>query len=266
MGADLVLAWYNGSMFYLVGVISGLISGSFLNAFIWRHRRGRTLLTRSECPHCGGKLAWFDLIPILSFLRLGAHCRYCHSKISWQYPIVEAVTALLFLLSVNVFSPQSDFSGILNIVLIWYLLWVFLGIFIYDLRYGEIPDKFTIPAVIIFLILPWRSELVWREHLLSGLVGGGFFALQLLISKGKWVGGGDIRLGALMGLILGLPKLLLALVLAYLSGALLGIGLILSGKKTLQSRLPFGTFLSAAAVAALFYGKFLINWYMELLR
>ncbi len=249
--------------FYLLSLILGLVSGSFLNAVIWRHRLGLSLLGRSLCPRCRQKLNWFELVPIGSFLVQQGRCRHCQEKIDWQYPLVELALAGLFLAAAAIFKLPFNFWGLTNLILVWYLLWVLLGIFVYDLKYGEIPDKFTIPAMIIFLILPWKTEAVWRQHLVSGIVGGGFFALQFFISKGRWIGGGDIRLGALMGLVLGLPKLLLALLLAYISGAIFGVGLILFGKKTLDSRLPFGTFLSAATVVALFFGKEIIKWYLS---
>ena len=140
-------------------------------------------------------------------------------------------------------------------------------IFLYDLKYQEIWDRFTlIPAGVLFVIslfFKWHS---WFDMLIGVLIGAGFFLLQYLVSKGKWIGGGDIRLGALMGIILGWQNTILALFLAYLIGAIVGLGLIIAKKKNRDSAVPFGTFLVIGTFVAMFWGERIVGWYLTLLR
>ena len=109
------------------------------------------------------------------------------------------------------------------------------------------------------------SDSYWQQLLISVIIGAGFFLLQFVISKGRWIGGGDIRLGLLMGVALGWPDILVALFIAYLAGAIIGIGLILIGKKKWGSEIPFGIFLSAATLVTLFFGNFILDWYLNML-
>ena len=179
--------------------------------------------------------------------------------ISWQYPLVEAGTALSFIVLYLCFSLTPEFFV--------YLVYAsfLIVIFTYDLRYYLILDKVTVPAMIVALILSVFVLEVGGWDLLYGLlIGGGFFLVQFLVSRGKWVGGGDIRLGALMGLMLGYKYLLVALFAAYVLGSVIGIFLILFGKKGWKSQVPFGTFLSVGAFIAFIFGQAIIDYYQEL--
>ncbi|MEA3464003.1 MAG: prepilin peptidase [Patescibacteria group bacterium] len=282
----------------------GLTIGSFLNCLIWRLRKGEGMLNRSYCPKCKKQIVWYDNLPILSFVLLRGRCRYCKQKISWQYPAVELITAVLFLISfivnlqpliINTF-PNFQFSirqladnfqlisnfQFLNFSLLtshfsllilrdWFLIAVMIIIFVYDLRWYLILDKVVLPAcfaVFIFnLLLGFSSQggfPNWHNLLISGIIGSSFFLFQFIISKGKWIGGGDIRLGLLMGLALGWPNVMLAIFLAYLIGSVVGVGLIISGKKQWGSQVPLGVFLSTATVITLFWGQQILNWYFGL--
>ena len=236
-------------LFYLFIFILGLAVGSFLNCVIYRLETGGSFLRgRSFCPHCKHLLGWQDLIPVLSFLILKGCCRYCHKKISLRYPLVEIATGLLFLLIFN-----FQFS-IFN-----YLIAPFLVvIFVYDLKHFIIPDKIIYPAIAIAAICNFSA---WP----SALGAAAFFGAIVLISRGKWMGVGDIKLGFLMGLILGFPNILVALFLAFLIGAIIGVGVIISGKKTLKSEVPFGPFLVTGTIISLFWGQKIINWYLNFL-
>ncbi len=236
-------------LFYLFIFILGLAVGSFLNCVIYRLETGGSFLRgRSFCPHCKHFLGWPDLIPVLSFLILKGRCRYCHKKISFQYPLVEIATGLLFLLIFN-----FQFS-IFN-----YLIAPFLVIiFVYDLKHFIIPDEVIYPAIAIAAICNFSA---WP----SALGAAAFFGAIVLISRGKWMGVGDIKLGFLMGLILGWPNILVALFLAFLIGAIIGVGLIVSGKKTLKSEVPFGPFLVTGTIISLFWGQKIINCYLNFL-
>lgn len=233
----------------IVIFILGLVVGSFLNCVIYRLEKGKSFLKgRSFCPHCSHQLQWLDLIPILSFFILKGRCRYCQRKISWQYPLIEIATGLLFLLIFN-----FQFSTSIYIIACFLII-----IFVYDLKHYLILDKVIYPAVVIAAVFNFSN---WS----SALGTAGFFLAIVLLSKGKWMGVGDIKLAFLMGLMLGFPDILVALFLAFMTGAIIGIGLIFWGKKTLKSEVPFGPFLIGGTLIALFWGERLINWYLNFL-
>ncbi|MFA6171142.1 MAG: prepilin peptidase [Patescibacteria group bacterium] len=259
----------------------GLIIGSFLNCLVWRMHTGEGLLNRSYCPKCKKQIAWYDNIPVLSFLALGGKCRHCKKKISFQYPLVELLTGILFALAFYL-NYQRDFAGlgegyraldffsafdarfILEILRDWFFIAVMIIIFIYDLRWYLILDIITLPACFILFLLNLTLGVSWLNLLLSGIIGGSFFLAQFLVSRGKWIGGGDIRLGLLMGLALGWPNVLAAILLAYFIGSIAGLGLILTGRKKWGSEVPLGVFLSFASVITLFWGSEMLNWYLKL--
>lgn len=174
-------------MFELFVFIFGLVIGSFLNVVIFRLEADESFVAgRSHCPNCRHQLAWFDNIPLLSFILLRRRCRHCRKLISWQYPIVELATAMLFYLFYYKFGFSDQFFA-------YILIGTFLEIiFIYDLKYYLIPDIVSIPAIIIALVLAIFLQLNLANILLGGVVGGLFFASQYWVSKGKWVGDGDI--------------------------------------------------------------------------
>jgi prepilin signal peptidase PulO-like enzyme (type II secretory pathway) len=248
----------------------GLIIGSFLNSIIYRLERsdsGQSFLKgRSFCPHCKHQLSWRDLIPIFSFLILNGKCLYCSKKISWQYPLVELATGLLFV-SVYYFL-RSDLQWRLDFLIFDFIISSFLIIvFVYDLKYYIIPDKVIYPAIGVALIFDFlKSDILGISgFLLSAFCAAAFFFLIVLISRGKGMGVGDIKLAFLMGLFLGWPNIVVALFSAIVLGAIIGIGLIISGKKTLKSEVPFGPFLVAGTFLALFWGEKIINFYLNLL-
>jgi prepilin signal peptidase PulO-like enzyme (type II secretory pathway) len=264
-------------IFYIYIFIFGLIIGSFLNALIWRLHSGDSMMTRSMCPRCKHKLAWYDNIPLLSFVFLRGKCRYCRQAISWQYPAVELTVGILFVLVFQ--QAASSFflpSAFLILIKSWFVVAVMVLIFVYDLRWYLILDKVTLPAGIVlsvFWLLEksqqadlWALRNAWLELIITLAIGYGFFALQYYGSKGKWLGGGDVKLGLVMALALATPnRIVAAIFLAYMMGATAGLLLIAAGKKDLGSKLPFGTFLAVATVAVLLYGEPLITWYLQLI-
>lgn len=271
-------------LIYLTIFIFGLLIGSFINCLIYRLHIKKTFVHgRSFCPHCKHQLAWYDNLPLISYLVLKAKCRYCHKSISLQYPIVEFITGVLFLIVFVATVKQFNNLTIDLSLLSWYLVILLIRnfiltafliiIFLYDYKYYLILDKVIIPAIgfalffniIVFLQNPivnlWSSL---ASLLLAALLAGGFFLLQFVVSKGKWIGGGDIRLGFLMGLILGWPNILTALVIGYLIGSVIGIALIIFGKKKMTSQVPLGTFLTVSTFIALLWGPQIIDWYMSI--
>jgi len=257
-------------MFLLILIfIFGLIVGSFLNCVIYRLEVDESPLSGSSyCPHCRHILRWYDLIPVLSFIFLRGQCRYCSEKISWQYPLVEITTGLLFILLLNYELRITNyellnFEVILNLLFSILITCFLIIIFVYDLKHYIIPDKVIYPAIVVALSFNLlRSDLLGRtDLLLSALGAAGFFLFIVLISQGKWMGIGDIKLAFLMGLILGFPNILIALFFAFFTGAIIGVGLILSKKKTLKSEVPFAPFLIIGTFFALFWGQNFFEWY-----
>lgn len=252
-------------LFYIATFCFGLIIGSFLNAVIYRLYYGYSLGGFSFCPSCRHRLSARDLIPLLSFIVLRGKCRYCGHHISWQYPSVEAVTGTLFVLFVN----QAIQAGTGWFVLIFNLITasVLLVIFTFDFRYYLIPDVAVLigaSCALAFRLISGGAYPI-SDGLLGVLVVAGFFGILYLISKGKWIGFGDVKLGIFLGMLLGLAPSLMMLLVAYVSGAMVGVVLVITGKRSMQGMLPFGTFLSAAAIIMMLWGNDLISWYKNLI-
>lgn len=242
--------------------------GSFLNVVIYRLETKESIIKgRSHCLECGVVLKWYDNIPLLSFIFLRGRCRFCGQKISWQYPIVEIATASLFLLIFNfkfLIFKQFLIFNFIDLIYLWFIASVLIIIFAYDLKHYIIPDKIVYPAIVVsgiwylvsgILIRNTKYEL--RDTILGAVLTALFFFLIVLITKGKGMGLGDVKLAFLMGLALGWPSILIALFLSFMSGAIVGIGLIAVGKKGLKSQIPFGPFLSASAIFVLVFKDYL---------
>lgn len=256
--------------------IFGLIIGSFLNAMIYRLKFGGSVIFgRSKCPYCKKTLGFWDLIPVLSFIFLRGKCRYCNKKISWQYPAVEIATALLFILILNLKSQILNFghltSSIYYLTSIIYLLFVvccLIVIFIYDLKYSLILDKVllfaTIGSAMFYVVLSFLDKNFfspWR--LIYGLAaGGGFFLILYLVSRGRWVGAGDVKFGFLMGFWLSYPQIFVGLFFAFVLGGITAVILLLAGKKKMKSQIPFGPFLTVGTLIALLFGQEILDWYL----
>jgi len=237
----------------------GLIIGSFLNCLIWRLHTGESLFGRSYCPKCKKQIAWYDNLPVVSYFLLAGKCRECGKAISWQYPTVELATGILFVLA---FVNHFQFS--IEILRDWFIISVMIVIFIYDLRWYMILDIVTLPACLIILIANLILGLSLWNLLISGIIGGSFFLIQFIISQGKWIGGGDIRLGLLMGLALGWPGVIMAIIISYFLGSIVGLGLIAAGKKQWGSEVPLGVFLAFGTLVTLFWQAEILNWYWNL--
>ena len=257
-------------LLWLLFFVLGLAIGSFLNVVILHTHEGASLWRgRSRCASCHILIRAYDLVPVLSFLWLRGRCRGCHQPFSWQYPLVELATGLLFVAafwhvfgftSLPLWTAETILMLVRNLVLLSFLM----ILFVYDLGFGELPDRFTIPAIVIAFVLNLFLGQAWPSLLAGALVIGGFFLAQWLVSKKRWVGDGDIRLGVLMGAALGLWAGLIALWLAYVVGAIVAIFLLLFGKAGWKTQLPFGTFLTAATLFVLFFGELIWESYLLL--
>lgn len=259
------------SMFlYITVFIFGLCAGSFLNCVIYRLEKGKSFTKgRSFCPKCKHVLNALDLIPVVSFLMLRGKCRYCKKKISSQYLLVEIFTGLLFVLIFGHLTFGFDLSFDIWILTFLYLLTIacfLIIIFIYDLKHYIIPDKIIYPAIGLAFLYRIVNLETLQTAFIAGIAAAAFFFLIWLISKGKWMGFGDVKLAFFMGLFLGWPGILVGLFSAFLIGSAVGIALILLAKKKLKSEVPFGPFLITGTFLALFWGQHLINWYLSLLN
>ncbi len=259
------------TLVYIAFFIFGCCIGSFLNCVVYRLESKKSFTGgRSFCPKCKHNLAWYDLIPVLSFILLKAKCRYCKKKIAKQYLIVEVATGVLFAVIVNyelgiMNYEWWSFVFILNSLFLILNSCFLLLIFIYDLKRYIIPDKLVFSAIGIALLFDILSGSLFN-FLIAGLVASGFFFLLWLISRGRWLGFGDVKLSLFMGLFLGWPNILVALFFAFVSGSVIGLALIVSKKKKLKSQVPFGPFLIAGTFVGLFWGEKIINWYLWQLK
>lgn len=254
-------------------LIYGLAFGSFVNALVYRlHSGEKIFLTQSHCVKCGKNIHWKDNVPVFSFLLLGGKCRYCDKKISWQYPIVELITSIIFGF-VGYFYTINSVESLLVAVLYGFVFACLMVIFVYDLKYMEIP-----------MTVMWIAiGLIFMANIVSDITGGGFqegfwqsmtfinsasavvafcffFGLSY-VSDETWMGYGDSFLAIAIGLLLGPISTFLALMVAFCVGALVGIGLVLVSGRDMKSAVPFGPFL--------IFGLFVIfvvqNMYPEML-
>lgn len=226
---------------------------------------------RSMCVTCHHPLAAKDLIPILSWVLLGGRCRYCRSPISIQYPIVEALTAVLFVASYAYWPTGFNASGIFGLIIWCFFLTAFMALAVYDLRWFLLPDRIVFPLIALALIYVLLQATIFHggwefaSHAFAGaaLLTGVFLALYVC-SQGRWVGFGDVKLTIVLGLLAGSPeKAILLLFVAAMFGTLVAIPLLIKGKATAKTQLPFGPFLLVAAVAVSLFGTSLIHWYLR---
>lgn len=251
---------------YILVFLLGLSIGSFLNVCIWRTRENISVVHgRSMCPNCHMPVVWYDNIPLLSFILLRGKCRKCNQKISWQYPIIEFATGVLFLFVALWYHEQGPFIN-LEMARDWVVISFLIFIFVYDLKYQEIlPIPVWVLSVMLFIFSIPTGWNLWTDMLIGAFIGGGFFFLQYIISKGKWIGGGDVRLGVLMGVILGWPNILFALFISYIIGAVCGLCLVAKNKKNMKSEVPFGIYLTMGIFITMFWGEKIVTWYLSFL-
>lgn len=258
----------------IIAGIAGILAGGLVNAFLLRTRDGLAFtFGRRKCVTCARPVALADHVPILSYLKLRGRCRRCTAVTPWQYPAVEVVLGILF----AIFAVRSLTGyGVPDFVSLspWYaeplalfirdaiMAMLLIPIFMFDYRASIIPDRLSVPAMIVALLMNMALGAPATDLLLGGLAIGSFFAAQYLASRGTWVGGGDIRMGMVIGFLLGLKLGVVALLLSYVLGSLAGIYLIVSGRRHLHSHVPFGTFLVLGIFFTLLWGERLYDWYI----
>ena len=238
-------------------VVFGLVMGSFLNVVIARLPEGRSLWwPPSSCLACATPIAWHDNIPLLSFAALRGRCRACRAAISWRYPVVEATTGLLFAAAYAIFGLSRE----LGVALV--LLAALVALTGIDLRRQILPDVITLPGIVAgFLANLATGRVTWIDSLLGIGLGGGLFLLIILVSGGG-MGGGDMKLGAMLGAFLGWKVALLSVFVAVLPGGVLALVMLASGLRGRKDPIPFGPFLAFGGVVGLFWGERLVTWYV----
>jgi leader peptidase (prepilin peptidase)/N-methyltransferase len=244
-------------------VVGGFLIGSFLNVVIVRLPRRQSLWgPRSACPACGAAIAWHDNIPVLSFVMLRGRCRSCQAPISWRYPVVESATAALFALAYARFGPGPD------LVVALVFLAAMIAVTAIDLEHQIIPDAITIPGILAGLLASVATgRLAGLDSVLGVLVGGGIFWVilqaSLVFTGREGMGGGDIKLGAMLGAFLGWKVVLLSIFLSVVLGGALALVLLALKVTGRKDPIPFGPFLAAGGVVGLLWGQGLVTWYVS---
>ncbi len=235
--------------------IVGLAIGSFLNVLIDRLPKGQSIMGRSHCDHCKRNLQWYELIPIVSFIVQNGKSKCCRKKLSWQYPVVEMITGMSFLLIFNASRVGGQLLISLGIVS------CLIVIFVADFKYKIIPDSIQVVLFIFSVMLnlfqhPFNQipKLV-KNDIASGIVVMLPILLLYLFTRGKGMGFGDVKLAFIMGFLLGIKGGAIALYIAFITGAVYGLVLILLKKKKLKSKIAFGPFLVIGTVMVLFWGE-----------
>lgn len=239
----------------------GLAVGSFLNVVIHRLPRKESIVSPgSRCPSCGAALRWYDNLPVLSYVALGGRCRGCRERISIRYPIVELVTALLFVAHYYVLG----WTPLLAVRLLSASAMV--ALFAIDLEHQLLPDAITLPGIVLGLVFSLFFPPGLVGALLGILVGGGFLWLvgeaYFRYAGEEGMGGGDVKMLAMIGAFLGWKLTLLTLVLSSIAGSVIGLAVIALKRGGLKHALPFGTFLALGALAASLWGEQIAAWYM----
>ena len=229
-------------------LVVGLSVGSFLNVVIFRlDKKGGILFGRSECRSCGHIIRWYDMIPVAGFLLLKRKCRHCGQKISFIYPAVEILTAVSFLAYIY-FRNTYDIHTIYGLVFIAGLIIIMFS----DLLEFIIPDKIVFPLIILAFALNLSAADI-SARLITSLILGAIFAIMYLGSRGRWLGLGDAKLVFLIGMVLGYPLGVLAVLLSVWTAALVGIVLVTAKKATLKTALPLGTFLAINSIILIIF-------------
>ncbi|WP_224981718.1 prepilin peptidase [Geomonas agri] len=258
----------------------GAVVGSFLNVCICRMPSNESVVSPpSHCPKCDYQIRWYDNIPILSYLALRGKCRSCGTPISIQYPVVELLNGLLSLALFLKFFPQRLFEAgapsqyVLIGLFYFSVLFVFCSALVVitfiDLEHQIIPDRITLPGIVLgFVVSFFIPQLGWLNSLIGIVAGGGSLLLiawvYQVVAKKDGMGGGDVKLLAMMGAFLGWKSILFIVFISSLLGSVIGVTLMLIRKKDSTLAIPFGPFLAAAAVLYVFYGRQIIRWYLAM--
>lgn len=251
-------------MEYIFIILLGLALGSFASVLIHRlhtHDKG-IVWGRSFCPKCANQLKARDLIPVVSYLISKAKCRFCAKPISVRYPLLELSMAGIFFLTTALIGT----GDVTKEVFYLFIAFVFIVLTFYDFLFKEIPDVISLPAIFVAILYALLYHVFSVRDLVIGVaIPVAFFGTLFFGSGGRWLGGGDIRIGALMGALLGYPMILTGLFFGYLFGSIFSlVGLALK-KLNRRDQIPFAPFLLLGTYVAMFWGKPVVDWYFSLL-
>jgi prepilin signal peptidase PulO-like enzyme (type II secretory pathway) len=272
--------------------VFGLGAGSFLNVVSLRYKANEFIFSpsviggRSRCPTCKHTLSPYDLIPLVSFICLKRRCRYCGSKISFQYPFVEILSGLIF-----VFVPArlSAYYLLSTTYYLLSLLWIFVFLLLLlmsliDLRLSVIPDEINVLllllGILVLVFLPPNSPPIlgeistifgfyadrWLNSIFAAFVGAAFFGFLILATRGRGMGVGDLKLIVPLGILFGWPAIVFVAAAAFIIGAAVGIYLIIFKKETPKSAVPFGPFLALSSAIVFFFGSEIVDFYLKSFR
>jgi len=259
-------------MLYIIFFIFGSLIGSFLNVCIYRVPEGRSIVTpSSRCSSCGTPVRFYDNIPILSYIILGGKCRDCKTRLSFQYPFVEFLNAALYVLALHTFGIGS--IGVLAVYLMF--ISALIVIFFIDLEHQIIPNSITFPGIPIAVLLgstilpdPFNPSdmLGLKSSIIGFIAGGGSFYLIAVIGKAVLkkdaMGGGDIKMMAMIGGLLGWKAIILTTFMGSLFGSIMGVALIMIKGREWGSKIPFGPYLALGSLISLFWGHDILRWYL----
>lgn len=292
-------------IFFIWLAIFGLIFGSFLNVVTIRYNPDKgfsnvkSIGGRSRCPICRKQLIWYELVPVFSFLFLRGRCRHCGHRISLQYPIIELLTALIFVAvplqignSLRLVSGGGIpllFDGALLLSVLWIAVFVlFLVLAVIDLKHMIIPDSINVALATLggaiagvtqwthgfgpfqgsfirhYAMIFGLRDGIWGNHLFAMFVGFAFFGGIIMVSRGRAMGWGDFKLAGALGLIFGWPDIALVFALSFIVGSIISVGLMIRGSKHMKDAIPFGPFLVIGASTVFFFGFQLISLYLGL--
>lgn len=255
----------NGALVIAIAAILGAVIGSFLNVCIYRLPLRRSVIwPQSACGTCGKPIAWFDNVPVVSYLALGGRCRSCRAAISVRYPLVEALTAAMFAAAWWYYGPSA--------LLVSRLLFgcALIVLFAIDLEHHLLPNVITLPGIALGFVFSLVTEPGWQASLIGIVVGAG---VLFVIAEGYYrlrheegLGMGDVKMLAMIGAFLGWKLTLVTLMLGSLAGSIVGLVVIASSHGDMKYALPFGTFLAMGAALAATVGDGILQWYLNFLQ
>lgn len=267
------IAILSANELFFISLGFGLIIGSFLNVYIYRFHTGKSLSGNSHCLSCATPLKWYELFPVISYICLRGKCRTCGCRIPSRYAVVEIVTAILFILSTSVA------TSLVELLFLWLVMSIMVVIVVYDTNHYIIPDSLVVSLTVLnfawFGYLWWLgSPIVYTLHdIIAALIGASFFLFLWLISRGRWLGFGDVKLAFPLGLLVGAEHVFSMVVFSFWIGAIVSLGLVgvaklLRGKLglrfgteglTIKSIVPFAPFLVAGCLLVFFTQLNVIN-------
>lgn len=250
-------------MTLLLAFIIGSVLGSFLNVVIDRLSTGRGIVGgRSYCEHCKKTLFPIDLIPIFSYILLRGKCRFCKKNIPKRLILVEGLTGVTFAFVMSLFMAQA--ITFLAAIFLALILWCLIGIFFADIEYGIIPDLLVVLSTVGSIVYLYEKHISLTSHLYSGLAALLFFLVLFAVTKGRGMGFGDVKFSFVLGFLLGFPSVIVALYIAFLTGALVSIILVVWRKlHFFGSTIPFGPFLVVSVVISLFWGEKILQIFIN---